>query len=141
MIKKILILLMLTLPMAALAQSAKVVIEPNGYRSIYIGENRTQYHVFVQDDGWIPKRGCRVVIVSAVKGQGYLEPNTPGPKYVRQSPSTKAKAIARVGFVDGDLPLMYRCMGVVKGWYKIKTDRGRVGYVPKSQFTWHPIQI
>lgn len=141
MIKKILTFLMLVLPMSVAAQSAKVVVEPNGNRSIYIGESRTQYHVSVQDDAWIPKRGCRVIIVSAAKGQGYLEPRTSGPKYVRQSPSTKSRAIARVGYVDGDLPTMYRCMGIVNGWYKIKTMNGRVGYVPRSQFTWYPIQL
>lgn len=139
--KKILFFLLMLVSIQVSAQSAKVVIEPNGDRSIYIGESRTQYHVSVQDDAWIPKRGCRVITVSASKGQGYLEPRTSGPKKVYATPSARAKVIARIGYVNGELSDMYRCMGAVNGWYKIKTNRGRIGYVPKSQFTWYPIQL
>lgn len=138
--KKLLFLMLFAFSLSASAQSAKVVIEPDGNRSIYLGENRTQYHVSAQDDAWISKRGCRVVTVSAAKGQGYIEAKTTGPKKVYQSPSTKSKVIARIGTVDGMLDNQYRCLGVVNGWYKLRTGHGKVGYVLRSQFQWSPIQ-
>lgn len=120
------------------AQSAKVVIDSKGNARRYLEENDSCYHIEVQDDVWISKKGCLVELWSASKGQGYLIMNNFGTVNIRQHPHLKAKVIERITWVE-DLPECMPCLGKVKGWYKVKSPNGKTGFVSAELVTWDSI--
>lgn len=136
--KKYLISLLVLLAITLNAQktSGKVVIS-NGGEVIgrYIGENKTQYHIEVQDEGWETKKGHKVVIYSAVKGQGIIYPKNFGTVNISQSPTISSPVIAKVIYGEGFVPEVYDCLGLTNGWFKIKVN-GRIGYVKAENMEW-----
>ena len=119
------------------AQSMKMVVDSKGgIVGRLVKTNATTYTVSVQDDYDVPKAGNHVEVFSAAKGQGivYRDPDRVGNINVRKGPSTKTAVIAKIVEDDG-LPEVYDCLGLVKGWYKIKID-GKMGYVRADLMTW-----
>ena len=129
------ILLMWCMVMSA--QSMKMVVEKDGtVVGRYLKTNATTYTVDVQESYDVPKNGLHVVTYSAIKGQGivYRNQDRVGNINVRKGPSIKSKVVAKIPEFDG-VPDCYPCLGLVKGWYKIKID-GVVGYVRKDMACW-----
>lgn len=139
--KKLLLALSFTLAsLISYAQtSEKVVVNQRGeVKGRYIGENSTSYHIGVQDDVWIPKKGMKVVTYSAKNGQGWVYTDSEGAVNMRQSPNPSAPVIAKL--INEDfVPTCYKCLGLENGWFKIKA-KGKIGYVKASLFKWDSIQ-
>ena len=129
----------LLLAIVANAQSAKVVLGSDGSEAIYLGESKTNYHVEIQDDGWVSKKGHKVVIYKAENGKGIVTPKNFGKTILRSQPSAKSKIAGYILYEEGYIPEVAFCLGKINGWYKVKTENGHVGYVPESQVTWNPI--
>lgn len=130
------------IPLGCYAQTGKLVYDKYGNVLRYVGETKN-YYITDSQDGRIKvlKKESRVVTLSAAKGQGVIYPRESGPKYMRKSPSYSAKVTAIVGFHDGDLPEPMPCLGVSKDWFITKSRAGRIGYVPKKLFEWHPTEV
>ncbi len=136
--KKLFISISIILASTIYAQktSGKVVVNNSGeVIGRYIGENKTQYHIEVQDDGWETKKGHKVVLYSAVKGQGVIFPKSSGNVNVRQSPSISSPIVAKIIYNDGELPEVYDCLGLKNGWFTIKINE-RLGYVKAENMEW-----
>ena len=123
--------------LVASAQSMKVVVDSRGEAvGRYLKENAKQYYVEVQDDYWIPKKGHRVVVFSAAKGQGIIwrHPDRHGNINVRQQPNTNSAVIALIT-EEGDLMEGFPCLGKYGNWYKIRIF-GKIGYVRDDMVEW-----
>lgn len=139
--KKYLIFLAILAATITYAQktSEKVVVI-NGGKEVgrYIGENSTKYHISVHDEGWITKKGNKVVLYSAANGQGIIFPKNFGTVNVRQSPNISASIIGKIISNEGELPDVYECLGLKNGWFKTKIN-GRLGYVKADHMEWDSI--
>lgn len=139
--KKLLFVLFLAvMTMSGNAQtSGKVVVNMLGeIQGRYVGENATNYHIAVQDDVWIPKKGMKVVKYSAQNGQGWVFTQSDKPVSMRKQPNASSPVIAKLTNEDF-VPTCYPCLGLVNGWFKIRA-KGKVGYVSVSLFEWDSIQ-
>ncbi len=122
------------------AQSMKMVVDSKGdVVGRLVKTNATTYTVSTQEDVDVPKKGHRVVVYSAEKGQGivYRHPDRKGNINVRKGPSVKTAVVAKIPEYE-DLPEPYDCLGKVKGWYKINID-GKIGYVRADLMCWDGI--
>lgn len=137
--KKMMILFTTLLMCTAMnSQSMKMVVDSKGeIVGRLLKVNTTTYTVSVQDDYDVPKTGNHVEVFSAVKGQGivYRHPDRVGNINVRKGPSTKTAVIAKIPDCEGELPEVYDCLGLVKGWYKINIE-GKIGYVRADLMSW-----
>jgi hypothetical protein len=116
--------------------SGKVVVDKNGeVVGRYIGENKTKYHIFVQDEAWEPKKGLKVVLYSASKGQGIVFPKNFGAVNIRKAPNASSPIIAKIDYAEGNLPETFDCLGLENGWYKIKV-KGKAAYVKAENMEW-----
>jgi uncharacterized protein YgiM (DUF1202 family) len=122
--------------LSAEAQSAKVVIDPNGIICRYLEENDSCYHIEIQDDAWIPKKLCKVETYSAAKGQGVIIAGQPGTINVRQKPTKASRIIFKIVTPEGELPECFRCLGKVNGWYKIMCSNGQPGFIYAKLVYW-----
>lgn len=126
--------------------SAKVVINAGGEVMRYTGECDDSYFVNVQDWGFVPKEGCRVAEYNAANGQGCVVPDIEkGFINVRQRPTANSKVIAKIEVVEGDIPEVFDCKGLVAPidntytkWYIIEID-GKKGYVSSDLMVWDAI--
>lgn len=100
----------------------------------YIGETKDQYHISVQDEGWIPKKGHHVVTISAKDGKGVITAAF-SVVNVRATPSTNGKIIGKITNPPGELPETYSCLGYSDGWYKIQYNN-QVGWVRYDVAKW-----
>lgn len=119
------------------AQSMKMVVDKKGeVVGRYERTNTSTFTVSVQDTYEVPKTGLRVVTFSAAKGQGivYRNQERKGNINVRRGPSLKSAVVTKIPEFDG-VPDCYPCLGLVKGWYKIRID-GVVGYVRSDMACW-----
>lgn len=119
------------------AQSMKMVVDKKGeVVGRYERTNTSTFTVSVQDTYEVPKTGLRVVTFSAAKGQGivYRNQDRKGNINVRRGPSLKSAVVTKIPEFDG-VPDCYPCLGLVKGWYKIRID-GVVGYVRSDMACW-----
>lgn len=115
----------------------KMVVDKKGeVVGRYERTNTSTFTVSVQDSYEVPKTGLRVVTFSAAKGQGivYRNQERKGNINVRRGPSLKSAVVTKIPEFDG-VPDCYPCLGLVKGWYKIRID-GVVGYVRSDMACW-----
>lgn len=137
--KKFLLLALLLMGFGVMnAQSMKMVVDKHGnVLGRYVKTNKSTYTVAIQDDVTVPKRGNRVVVYRASKGQGivYYNQEHKGSLNVRQSPTIDSPVVAQIPDPDGDLPECYDCLGKTKGWYKVEVN-GVVGYVREDLLNW-----
>ena len=141
---KLRFLLMTMLALACLtagAQSMKMVVNNRGQVvGRYVKTNKTTYTVLVQDDCTVPIKGHRVVTFSAKNGQGdvYRKFEVDGNINVRKGPSKDTPVIGKIvdNKIDGCVPDCYECLGLTKGWYKIRFSRTKVGYVRADLMEW-----
>lgn len=115
----------------------KMVVDKKGeVVGRYERTNTSTFTVSVQDTYEVPKTGLRVVTFSAAKGQGivYRNQERKGNINVRRGPSLKSAVVTKIPEFDG-VPDCYPCLGLVKGWYKIRID-GVVGYVRSDMACW-----
>ncbi|MBQ2075637.1 MAG: SH3 domain-containing protein [Muribaculaceae bacterium] len=119
-------------------RSMKMVVDSRGNAvGRYVESGTSTYYISVQDVTTVPKRGHRVVTYSAAKGQGvvYYEQTHTGNLNVRKSPTTNSPVVAKIPDPAGYVPDCYKCLGFVKGWFKVKVD-GKVGYVRSDLLDW-----
>ena len=138
--KQILTIAILLIGLSAQAQtSAKVVIDRRTGEVVgeYKGETATKFHISAQDDGYVTKAGHRVVVYSAAKGQGIVEVKDWGTVCIRKAPSTSAPVVSKVTYEQGDCPPTLQCLGLSKGWYKVKDDSGHIGYIKVTFVKWN----
>ena len=139
--RKLLVLTVLLMGFGLMnAQSMKMVVDSHGNAvGRYVKTNSKTYTVDVQDRYDIPKKGKKVVTFSAAKGQGvvFYDQSHTGNLNVRKSPSTNAAIVTQI--IDpvklGCAPECYKCLGKVKGWYKVNVD-GKIGYVRGDLLEW-----
>ena len=132
------------------SNQGKVVITDDGYEARYIADSGDSYFIEVQDYGLLPKKGARVELREATKGQGYVCLNSDIRRAnVRQKPSLKSKVLFTIDNDPGMLPEYYPCLGFVshkeadgfyKWWYKVRVGN-RIGYISESLVTWDSIQL
>lgn len=125
--------------------SAKVVIDADGHKSRYIAESGDNYFVEVQDYALVPKAGSRLEEYSAENGQGCLVINGDAASRVnvRRRPTAKSPVIRTVRDIEGELPGVYPCLGMVMSddgymWYKARVN-GRTGYIRQDLMLWDAI--
>ncbi len=139
--KKFLVLTFLLMSFALMnAQSMKMVVDNKGNAvGRYVKTNSKTYTVDVQDRYDVPKKGNKVVTFSAAKGQGvvYYDQSHTGNLNVRKKPSINAAVVTQI--IDpvtlGGAPDCYKCLGKVKGWYKVNVN-GKIGYVRGDLLEW-----
>ena len=100
----------------------------------YVGETVDKYFISVQDTVPVAKSGLHVELYSAEKGHGIVFLTADGVVNVREKPSTDSKIVAKIQNGDG-IPETYKCLGLEKGWFKIKVD-GKIGYVRMDLMAW-----
>ena len=132
------------------SNQGKIVITDDGYEARYIADSGDNYFIEVQDYGLLPKKGARVELCEATKGQGYVYLNSDIRRAnVRQKPSLKSKVLFTIDNPEGMLPEYYPCLGFVshkeadgfyKWWYKVRVGN-RIGYISESLVTWDSIQL
>lgn len=122
---------------SAFAQSAKVVVDSKGEaHGYYIRTNANTYTVLYQDDAEVPIKGHKIVTFSAENGQGYLSPKNEGAVNVRSTPSTSGAKIGTLSWPDGDMPDDCKCLGKKDGWYKVRLNSGKIGYIREDLVEW-----
>ncbi len=106
--------------------------------------NRTvvkdKYHISAQDEGWISKKGMHIERYSADKGKGIVHSIFKKTANVRSTPSAQGKLIGKITFPEGELPEVYSCQGIEKGWYKIDY-KGKTGWVKCDVVEWEAINL
>lgn len=119
--------------------SEKVVVDSKGeVVGRYIKETSTKFQVLVQDNIWVPKKGHKVMLYSASKGQGVIFPKNNGTVNVRKNPSINAPIVAQITFPEGEIPETAECLGFSNGWFKVVSN-GVVGYVKSDNVEWNSI--
>lgn len=130
------------------AQSAKVVVNSDGVAvGRYVRANAHTYTVIQQDTLEIEKDGLKVVTYSAKNGQGFVYADRPINVNVRSIPSVSGDI---VGILYGSyygkydesyppIPDVGECLGKNNGWYKIRMEDGKIGYVRHDLVTWDAI--
>lgn len=118
------------------AESMKMVVDNKGnVVGRYVKTSGKNYVVDVQDTYPISKKGHKVVIFTAEKGQGVVV--IPDGAALRKGPSKKSALLERLSSAkdEGCVPVTYQCLGKRNGWYKICVD-GKVGYVSIKEASW-----
>lgn len=138
--KKLLILMFAAIAATtAFAQSAKVVVNSRGeVEGYYVRTNANTYTVMAQDDGEVPRAGHKVVTFSAENGQGVVSPKN-GTVNVRNTPSTSGAKVGTLKCYEEYAPDTARCLGKVNGWYKVRLDNGKIGYIRQDLVNWYAI--
>lgn len=132
----ILLFIIATMAVALQAQTMKMVVNTKGeVVGRYVRTNAKTYTVEVQDSYDVPKAGNKVVVFSAENGQGIVYCKNFGKVNVRATPSTSAKLIGTVEYIEGYVPDTYLCLGKKNNWYKIKIN-GKIGYVRQDLMEW-----
>lgn len=125
---------------AAFAQSCKVVVDSRGECvGTWVKTNANTYTVFGQDEIDVPKKGHKVVLCSAEAGQGYISCKNPGSVNIRSTPSTSGSKVGTLSFYEGDMPDFLRCLGKTNGWYKVRLENGKTGYIRADVADWSPM--
>ena len=124
----------------AQGQTMKMVVDARGnVVGRYQGVSGNNYVIDVQDTGYVPKRGHKVVTFSAAKGQGvvYYAYGHTGNLNVRKRPTTQSAVVTQIidPQPEGNVPDCYDCLGKVNGWYKVRVN-GKVGYVRADLLKW-----
>lgn len=125
-----------------------VIIDKDGNASRYLADTDDGYFVLAQDYGVIPREEAHIEECSAEKGQGivYLNEDTKAAN-IRIAPSVKSKVLCVIKDKDGELPTVYKCLGIAeqrlsdgtsKLWFKIKVN-GKTGYVSRNLMIWDSI--
>lgn len=132
-----------------MSNQGRVVVTKDGNEMRYIADSGDNYFVEAQDYGIVPKKGARVEMREATKGQGYVYLNSNIRRAnVRQEPSLKAKVLFTIDN-DGELPEGYPCLGFVPNkevdgkymwWYKVDVG-GRIGYISEELLLWDSISL
>ncbi len=128
---------------AALAQSGKAVMHPDGYiTAIFLMETNKRILGQQIEASWFSKaEGYTVATVSAANGDGVLSPRegVTGSINVRQRPTTKSKVVASWKIPEDEVPAWYDCLGKEGDWYKVQVgwdENPVVGYVRQDLVTW-----
>lgn len=129
------------------ATQGEVVTTTDGKQSRYIGDSGDSYLVLAQDYGLIPKSDAKVDTLYAENGQGIITIRNKKYKSVniRKEPTTKSAVIATVRDTRGELPVVMKCLGLVRGgvdmdyyWFKVEVN-GKVGFVREDIVIWDTI--
>lgn len=124
--------------------ASKVVMTSDGGLYRFIGTSGDSYLVDAQDYGLIPKSDARVDTFSAENGQGILIIKNREFKSVniRKEPTTKSAVVATVRNTQGELPVVMKCLGLIRKemyyWYKVEVN-GKVGFVREDLVMWDAI--
>lgn len=140
--KTIIAICMAFLALNASAQQAKVAVEKKtGKVSRLISVNKDKLHIEAQDDAWVNAKDYEVKLFSAEYGDGYVHLKKVGIMYLNIKPKLKSKVVGHIESVDGELPEVAKCLGKVKGFYKVCTDDGKIGYLSADpiQTAWNAI--
>ena len=139
--KKLLFIVAFVMGLAmAQGQTMKMVVDTRGnVVGRYGGVSGNNYIIEVQDTGYVPKRGHKVVTFSATRGQGvvYYAYGHTGNLNVRKQPTTRSTVVAQIidPQPEGNVPDCFDCLGKVNGWYKVRVN-GKVGYVRSDLLNW-----
>ena len=121
---------------------SKVVVTADGAQYRFIGTSGDNYLVEAQDYGLIPKSDARVETFSAENGQGILTIKNNEIVKIRKLPTTKSAVIATVRDTKGKLPVVMKCLGLVREsgyyWFKVEVD-GKSGYVQEDLMVWDAV--
>ena len=116
----------------------KVVVCDKGTIGRYISEDEKEYTASIQDFYKVEKSKAHIETYRAVDGKGWvLNPNQ-NKVNVRNAPSAKGKIIGTLFTHKGYLPDLYPCLGMDKGWMKIKY-RKKTGFVRADLVKWEAI--
>ncbi len=129
--------------------SEKVVIDRQGNVGRYLADCGDSYLVMVQDYALVKKSESHIEEYSARKGQGVVMLNTEAVTTrlnVRQRPNETCKKIGTIAAKEGELPEVFRCLGLVEDdtkkwgglWWKIQFGN-TVGYVAEQYMLWDSI--
>ncbi len=126
----------------AQVNSLKVVVSNDGQLvGRYVRETATTYVANTLEwEEEVPKQGYRVEVWTPEQGKGFVcrREGVTGNINVRKGPSTRTAIVAQITEEDSmkDYPdFAFDCLGVSKGWYKIKI-KGKVGYVRNDLVSW-----
>ncbi|MCR4612756.1 MAG: hypothetical protein K5778_02005 [Bacteroidaceae bacterium] len=120
--------------------SEKVVInsETGAEEGVFVDTDGETYTVMVQDEGQVPCEGREVVVYRAAEGKGWLTAKDYGRFEVRADSEASSEIVGYIQLEEGELPEVYRCLGVDDEWFKIDVN-GTVGYIKASLVYWYAI--
>ena len=126
--------------------SAYVVIDAGGNVSRYVADEGDYFLVLVQDTARVEKEGSRLDIFSAKNGQGIIIINDQKARRVnvRQLPTTQSAVVSTISNLEGELPEVLPCNGLVRGthdhyrWFKTEIN-GHAGYIREDLMLWDAI--
>ncbi len=129
----------------ALAQTTTLVVDSEGnFMGRFVKETDTHVTYYSEGDTEaLPKsEGYRAKSFSAATDGGFLWPTCEGSINIRQRPTTKSTVVESWPINSRTSYNAYDCVGYKEGaygehgWYKVKTPKGRVGWVREDLVRW-----
>lgn len=128
-----------------------VIVFDDGTVARYLGEDSDTYSGTIQDTLRVARTDAHVETWFASDGMGVVYLNLPGRTQVFSAPDSSSAVVFELEYLDGCVPVTYRCAGYRDDWFAIEIPAGHsaadpananpvgIGYVHSHSVTWDVI--